>query len=259
MSWIRPPAVAGQFYPATPGTLQAMVDDLLAETTASGEPCRALIAPHAGYIYSGPIAASAYACLSAHREQVRRVVLLGPAHRAPVRGLAASSAAAWATPLGNVPLDQEAIEALVALPQVRFDDQAHAAEHSLEVHLPFLQRALAGFSLVPLVAGEAPPGEVAEALAHFGGDESAIVIVSSDLSHYYGYEQARALDRATSEAIERLQPLQPEQACGRVAINGLLELARKQGWRAHTLDLRSSGDTAGPRDQVVGYGAYLFG
>jgi len=259
MSWIRPPAVAGQFYPATPGTLQAMVDDFLAEATGNGEPSRALIAPHAGYIYSGPIAASAYACLRSRRAQVRRVVLLGPAHRVPLRGLGVSSATAWATPLGNVPLDQETIEELIALPQVRYHDEAHAGEHSLEVHLPFLQRVLADFSLVPLVAGEAAPREVAEVLARFAGDESTLLVVSSDLSHYYDYEQARALDRATSEAIERLQPLQPQQACGRVAINGLLELARQQGWRARTLDLRNSGDTAGPRHQVVGYGAYLFG
>lgn len=258
MSWIRPPAVAGQFYPATPGTLQAMVDAFLAGAAGNGERCHALIAPHAGYIYSGPIAASAYACLASRREQVRRVVLLGPAHRSPVRGLAASRAAAWATPLGNVPVDREVIEEIVTQPQVHYDDQAHAAEHSLEVHLPFLQRVLADFSLVPLVAGGATPQEVAEVLDCFAADESTVLIVSSDLSHFNDYEQARALDRATSEAIERLQPLQPEQACGQVAINGLLELARQQGWRARTLDLRSSGDTAGPHHQVVGYGAFLF-
>lgn len=258
MSWVRPPAVAGQFYPAARGTLQAMVDAFLADAASNGEPCRALIAPHAGYIYSGPIAAAAYASLAPRREQIRRVVLLGPAHRAPVRGLAASSASAWATPLGNVPLDEAAVQELVALPQVRFDDQAHAAEHSLEVHLPFLQTALADFTLVPLVVGEATAQEVAEVLEQFLGDESTLLVISSDLSHYQDYERARALDRATSEAIERLQPLQPGQACGRLAINGLLQLAQRLGWRARTLDLRNSGDTAGPPHQVVGYGAYLF-
>lgn len=259
MSWIRPPAVAGQFYPAAPGTLRAMVDEFLANVTGNGEPCQALIAPHAGYIYSGPIAASAYACLASRREQIRRVVLLGPAHRVPVRGLAASSASAWATPLGNVPLDEAAIQELVTLPQVRYDDQAHAPEHSLEVHLPFLQTVLADFSLIPLVVGEATPEEVAEVLEQFAGDDATLLVVSSDLSHYQEYEHARALDRATSEAIERLQFLQPGQACGQRAINGLLQLARQQGWRARTLDLRNSGDTAGPRHQVVGYGAYLLG
>jgi AmmeMemoRadiSam system protein B len=258
MSWIRPPAVAGQFYPAAPGALQSMVDEFLADAASHDEPCRALIAPHAGYIYSGPIAASAYACLVHRGEPIRRVVLLGPAHRVPVRGLAASSAASWATPLGSVRLDEAAIQELVALPQVRYDDRAHAAEHSLEVHLPFLQTVLADFALVPLVVGEATPQEVAEVLAHFAGDEATVLVISSDLSHYQEYERARALDLATSRAIEHLQPLETGQACGRQAINGLLHLARQEGWQAHTLDLRNSGDTAGPPFQVVGYGAYLF-
>jgi AmmeMemoRadiSam system protein B len=258
MSWIRPPAVAGQFYPAQPAALQAMVDGFLAGVAAPGEPCRALVAPHAGYIYSGPVAASAYARLIPLQEQVRRVILLGPAHRAPVRGLAASSAAAWATPLGNVPLDQQAIQELLVLPWVHYDDSAHAPEHGLEVHLPFLQRVLPDFVLAPLVVGEAAPDEVAGVLERFAGEGATVLIISSDLSHYHDYEQACALDQETARTIEQLQPLQAGQACGRHAINGLLQLARRQGWQGRTLDLRNSGDTAGPRDQVVGYGAFLF-
>jgi MEMO1 family protein len=258
MSWIRRPAVAGQFYPANPGQLRAMIDGFLEEAGGNGGLPRALIAPHAGYIYSGPIAASAYAHLAAGRPTIRRVVLLGPAHRVPVRGLAASSAAGWATPLGAVPLDQTVIRDLTVLPQVQLDDEAHAPEHSLEVHLPFLQTVLEDFRLVPLVTGEASAEEVAEVLARFAGDPETIVVISSDLSHYASYERARLLDEETAQAIERLQPLRLSQACGQNAINGLLVLARRLGWQGRTVDLRNSGDTAGPRDQVVGYGAWLF-
>jgi MEMO1 family protein len=259
MSWIRRPAVAGQFYPASPRQLQEMVDEFMADAAGNGQMPRAVIAPHAGYIYSGPIAASAYAHLEAGRESVRRVVLVGPAHRVPVRGLAASSAVAWTTPLGTVSLDGDAIRALVALPQVRYDDEAHASEHGLEVHLPFLQTVLDDFLLVPLVVGEASPIEVAGVLERFAGDPATIIVISSDLSHYEDYERARLLDQETSRAIEKLEPLNMGQACGQKAINGLLLLARQQGWRARTVDLRNSGDAAGPRHQVVGYGAYLFG
>jgi MEMO1 family protein len=258
MSWVRQPAVAGQFYPASPKQLQSMIDAFLAGASRNGALPRAIIAPHAGYVYSGPIAASAYARLAPGRAQFQRVVLLGPAHRVPVRGLAASSASAWTTPLGSVSLDQETIGELVLLPHVDFDDEAHAPEHGLEVHLPFLQTVLDNFRLVPLVAGEAPAAEVAKVLQRFAADPATILVISSDLSHYQSYERARALDHETSRAIEQLQPLGMEQACGRNAINGLLLLARQQGWGARTLDLRNSGDTAGPRHQVVGYGAYLF-
>lgn len=258
MSWTRRPAVAGQFYPAAPRQLQAMVDEFLAGAAGNGELPRALIAPHAGYIYSGPIAASAYARLRAGRGQIRRVVLLGPAHRVPVRGLAASSATEWATPLGTVPLDQEAIRDLATLPQVEIDDTAHAPEHSLEVQLPFLQTVLEEFTLVPLVVGEATSEEVAEVLERFASDPDTIMVISSDLSHYFDYQLARSLDQETARAIERLQPLRLSQACGQRAINGLLVVAQRQGWRARTVDLRNSGDTAGPPDQVVGYGAWLF-
>ncbi len=264
LSKVRPPAVAGQFYPADPHRLRATVDGFLrrARGNRDASPAalvpHAIIAPHAGYPYSGPVAATAYVQLAPGRDTIRRVVLLGPAHRVPVRGLAASSAAAFATPLGEIPLDRQAVERLVELPQVTLFDEAHAPEHGLEVHLPFLQLVLSDFHLVPLVVGEAMAAEVARALQPFAGDDGTLLVVSSDLSHFLDYESARQMDRQTSEAIEALQPLGAGQACGRHAINGLLQLARQRGWRAHTLDLRNSGDTAGPRDQVVGYGAYRF-
>lgn len=259
---VRQPAVAGQFYPADPQRLRTTVQEFLRQARGKGEaaaaPPRAIIAPHAGYPYSGPVAATVYAQVAAGRGSIRRVVLLGPAHRVPVRGLAASSAAAFATPLGDVPLDRDAVESLLQLPQVRLFDEAHAPEHGLEVHLPFLQLTLDDCRLVPLVVGEATPDEVAAVLEPFSGDEDALLVISSDLSHYLDYESARRLDRQTSDAIEALRPLGAGQACGRHAINGLLQLARTRGWQARTLDLRNSGDTAGPRDRVVGYGAYRF-
>lgn len=258
MNKVRHPAVAGQFYPADAARLRHLVEEYLEEASTDGELPRAIIAPHAGYIYSGPIAASAYAPLRPARDKIRRVLLLGPAHRVPVRGLAASSAAAFATPLGEVPLDRDAIRRLLALPQVHLQDDAHAPEHGLEVHLPFLQTVLADFQLVPLVVGEASPSAVAEVLAQFAADPETLIVVSSDLSHYQDYDTACYLDRETSNAIEHLHPLAAGQACGRYAINGLLHLARERGWHVQTVDLRNSGDTAGPHHQVVGYGAYLF-
>lgn len=256
---VRRPAVAGQFYPADAVSLQKMIHGFLQQVEAEGGVPRAMIVPHAGYPYSGPIAASAYARLAPAGERIRRVVLLGPAHRVPVRGLAASSADAFATPLGEVPLDEQAIRRLLELPQVEMMDAAHAPEHGLEVHLPFLQVVLDDFSLVPLVVGNATPQEVAEVLEMFAGDPATLIVISSDLSHYQDYDTACSLDRATSRSIERLRPLAAGQACGRYAINGLLLLAQQHGWQVQTVDLRNSGDTAGPRHQVVGYGAYVFG
>lgn len=258
MNKVRRPAVAGQFYPAEAPRLRRLVEQYLEEAAENGNLPRAIIAPHAGYVYSGPIAGSAYARLRSGREKMRRVLLLGPAHRVPVRGLAASSADAFATPFGEVPLDRDAIHRLLELSQVHLQDAAHAPEHGLEVHLPFLQIVLADFRLVPLVVGEVAPAAVAEVLAQFAGDPHTLIVVSSDLSHYQDYDRACHLDRQTSNAIEHLRPLAAGQACGRHAINGLLHLAREQGWQAQTIDLRNSGDTAGPRHQVVGYGAYLF-
>lgn len=259
---VRPPALAGLFYPRDAAALGAEVDALLAGTPQpDGAPCgriRAVIAPHAGYRYSGPTAAAVYARLAPQRAAIRRVLLLGPAHRVPVRGLALPAAAAYSTPLGSVPVDPDAGRALAALPQVRESAAAHALEHSIEVHLPFLQRALDAFTLVPLVVGDASTAEVAEVISALWADD-LLVIASSDLSHYLRHEVAAALDRDTALRILRLEPsLAPEQACGAAAINGLLRVAGQHGLRARLVDLRNSGDTAGERERVVGYGAFTF-
>ena len=262
MSHDRPPAVAGAFYPSDPEELDQIVRSCLegAEAQSSKAAPKALIAPHAGYIYSGPIAASAYARLASVRSSIRRVVLLGPSHVVPLVGLAASSADAFLTPLGRIPVDRAAVERVLALPHVELLDQAHAREHSLEVHLPFLQRVLDDFSLVPLVVGDASPEEVADVLDQLWGGPETLIVISSDLSHYHDYETARQLDAATSHAIENLSPeeIHGEGACGRVPVRGLLVVAKRRGLHAETIDLRNSGDTAGPRDGVVGYGAYVF-
>lgn len=260
MSKIRPPAVAGKFYPNNRQQLRQMVEGYVADADIApvGPRPKAIIGPHAGYIYSGPIAGTAYGYLARANGRVRRVVLLGPAHWVPFRGLAASSAEAFATPLGDVPLDQAARQSILALRQVRLFDEAHEPEHALEVHLPFLQVVLTSFSLVPLVVGAADPAEVAEVLQLLWGGPETVVIISSDLSHYHDYATAKMLDQATSQAIEQRRAVGEGQACGGKAVNGLLQMARQYGLRAETVDLRNSGDTAGPRDRVVGYGAYLF-
>lgn len=260
MTNIRQAAVAGMFYPEEADELRSLVDGYVHAGPAEKAAPKAIIAPHAGYVFSGPVAGTAYALLANDRERIHRVVLLGPSHRVPFRGLALSSADYFATPLGRVPVDRKAVAALDGLPQVRILDQAHAQEHSLEVHLPFLQRVLARFSLVPLVVGEATPDEVAEVLERLWDGEETRFVISSDLSHYLDYETAHRRDVATSRAIEELryQDIGYDDACGRVPVNGLLEVARRRRLRAQTLDLRSSGDTAGPRDRVVGYGAYAF-
>ena len=257
---VRQPAVAGRFYPEEPEQLRAMVRGFLDRAPALDVAPKAIIAPHAGYIYSGPIAASAYVCLGTLKERIQRVVLLGPAHRVALRGLAVPGGSAFSTPLGEVPVDEDAVRQILALPQVKTLDAAHDWEHSLEVQLPFLQEGLSPFDLVPLVAGDARPDEVAEVLDQLWSGDDTLVVVSSDLSHYQDYESAQRLDRAASRAIESLDErmLRTEQACGRVPIQGLLQLARERGLEAREVDLRSSGDTAGPRDQVVGYGAYVF-
>jgi hypothetical protein len=221
---------------------------------------RAVIAPHAGYVYSGPVAASAYARLAPWRGRARRVVLLGPAHRVYLTGLAAPSVDAFATPLGEVPVDRAAVERIAELPQVQVRDDAHRDEHSLEVHLPFLQELLGSFQLVPLVVGEAPPEAVAEVIECLWREPDTLVVVSSDLSHYHDYATARRLDAATTRAIEKMDPgsIGPEDACGCRPVAGLLVAAGRRGLGCHVVDLRSSGDTAGPRDRVVGYGSYVL-
>jgi AmmeMemoRadiSam system protein B len=238
-----------------------MIDGYFSDIAPSMQPApKAIVVPHAGYIYSGSIAASAYARLVPARERIKRVVLLGPSHRVAFNGLAVSSADFFRTPLGKIPLDKKAIESITRLPQVQILDEAHRMEHSLEVHLPFLQSILVEFSLIPIVVGDADSSQVAQVLEQLWGGEETLIVISSDLSHYHGYEIAQKMDRKTSNAIEALNPagIGVDQACGRNPLNGLLVAAAHHGLRAMTLDLRNSGDTAGTRDRVVGYGAYVF-
>lgn len=257
---VRRPAVAGSFYPADCDALRRMVTTLLDRAETDALPPKALIAPHAGYLYSGPVAASVYARLRKARDSIRRVVLLGPAHRVGFYGLAAPDEDWFETPLGRIPVDIQAIERAVALPTVFRYGEAHRPEHSLEVQLPFLQMALGEFSLVPLVVGSAIPEEVAEVIDLLWGGDETLIVVSSDLSHYLDYDTARRMDATTSESIVSLHDeiLHPGQACGYLPIQGLLRVAREHGLRGELVDLRNSGDTSGPREQVVGYGAYAF-
>lgn len=262
MGAIRAPAVAGTFYPADGARLRAVVEGCLgaARGAHDGRRPKALIAPHAGYVYSGPVAGRAFAALGAGAAQIRRVVVVGPAHFVPLRGLALPTAAAFRTPLGEVPLDGAALAALRDLPQVKVDDAPHAPEHGIEVELPFLQTLLGDFALVPLVVGEATPEQVALVLHRLWGGPETLLVISSDLSHYEAYARAREHDAATAVAIEGLDgaALGPADACGWLAIAGLLREARRRGLAARRLDLRNSGDTAGSRDAVVGYGAWAF-
>jgi hypothetical protein len=256
----RPPAVAGLFYPAERATLGRTVDDLLhgARPAARGVP-KALIAPHAGYVYSGPIAASAYALLAPARDRIKRVILLGPTHRVAVRGLALPGVRRFATPLGAVEIDSAAVDAIRQLPQVVISDEAHALEHSLEVHVPFLQKVLADFRLVPLAVGFATPEDVAEVLEKLWGGAETLIVVSSDLSHYLTYGKAQSADRATCDAILELSTdIDHEQACGATPVAGLMLAAQRRSLRPELLDVRNSGDTAGDKSRVVGYASFAF-
>lgn len=259
MSTIRPPAVAGLFYPADPGQLAHEVQEFLTEVRPQTLHPKALIVPHAGYLYSGPIAASAYATLQDIAPRIRRVVLLGPTHRVAVRGLAVPDAEAFDTPLGRVMLDTNALRAIAYLPQVVVSTAAHAQEHALEVQLPFLQSVLGDFTLLPLAVGMATAEEVAEVLEAVWGDDGTLIVVSSDLSHYLPYATAQRVDAQTADAILHLkQPISHEQACGGTPVSGLIIAARHHGLTPHLLDLRNSGDTSGARDRVVGYAAFAF-
>ena len=259
---IRPPAVGGLFYPGSAPALAAEVRSLLAAVPARAAApglLKALIVPHAGYRYSGPVAASAYALLRRRRDTIRRVVLLGPVHRVPVRGLALPAAQAFATPLGTLSVDREAVSQLLELRQVCVSRAAHAEEHSLEVQLPFLQEVLGAFSLVPLAVGDASPEEVAEVIEVVWGGPETLIVVSSDLSHFLPYERARRIDADTCATIASLaHSVSHEEACGGTPINGLMLAARRHHLAPTLLDLRSSGDTAGDRGRVVGYAAFAF-
>jgi AmmeMemoRadiSam system protein B/AmmeMemoRadiSam system protein A len=262
---VRAPAAAGTFYPADPAQLESTVATLVRdaaplerrEAPDDALP-KALVVPHAGFIYSGATAAAAYSRLRRLRGTIRRVVLLGPAHRVALRGLAIPESLAMSTPLGTIPIARRALDELGDLPQVRRSDHAHALEHSLEVQLPFLQHVLGDFELVPLVVGSATDAEIAEVIERLWGGDETLIVVSSDLSHYYDYSTAKRMDEATCAAIEAMAPerIGEESACGRAPLRGLLCAARSHGLEVHTLDLRNSGDTAGDRAQVVGYGAW---
>jgi MEMO1 family protein len=272
---IRPAAVAGLFYPADASHLRSSVRALLEGTSSpraaaftqnaealavEASPPKALIVPHAGYVYSGPVAGAAYRLLAKARDQITRVVLLGPSHRVAFTGMAATSARAYETPLGLIPIDQEWLNRARDLPQFRVLDEAHEGEHCLETQLPFLQVALGDFKLAPIVCGRIGAEAAADLLETLWGGPETLIVVSSDLSHYLDYQACRTLDEKTRAAIERLDPsaLGSEQACGAAPVNGLLTAAKRRGLRVKTLDLCNSGDTAGPRHRVVGYGAWAF-
>lgn len=257
---IRSAAVSGLFYPEDSRALAEMVARLMWEAGVyTDPPPKALIVPHAGYVYSGPVAASAYRTVNGNKK-VKRVVLMGPAHRIPVGGLVVPDSDAFSTPLGVVPLDRDGIASALSLPQVTTSSAAHALEHSLEVHLPFLQTALNDFSLVPLAIGEATSEQVAEVLGRLWGGEETLIVISTDLSHYLPYDAARQADMKTARAIVDMRPdqIRYDGACGAVPVRGLLAIAQQRGMKAELLDLRNSGDTEGDRERVVGYGAFAF-
>jgi AmmeMemoRadiSam system protein B len=260
MQTIRPAAVAEMFYPGDAAVLQASIDEMLAGAPAPGGLLpKAIIVPHAGYVYSGSVAAPAYRLVAELRSSVRRVVLVGPAHRVAVRGLALPTVDAFATPLGTIPIDQEACAAIAGLPQVVSNDAAHAEEHALEVQLPFLQSVLGAFSLVPLVVGAATTAEVAEVLERLWGGDETLIVISSDLSHFLPYDAAREVDVKTVDKMLRLDAtIDHERACGGTPVNGLLAVAKARGLSPKLLDLRNSGDTAGDRSRVVGYCSIYF-
>jgi len=275
---MREPAVAGLFYPKQPAELQASVQRYLREARgpgASAQSIKALIGPHAGFQYSGPIAGSAYAPLKSHAQAISRVVIFSPAHRVHVKGIAASSAHGFRTPLGPVPVDTEAVAGLLTLPGVKIHDEAHAPEHGVETHLPFLQEVLnhrhssdtpetqPRWTLVPLLVGDAEPADVVPVLEKLWGGPETLIVISSDLSHFLDYASATALDRRTADSIAALDAVAlasigDNSACGRIPLGALLQIAKAKNLKSVTLDVRNSGDTAGSRDQVVGYGAFVL-
>ena len=255
----RPPAVAGLFYPDDPYELRAVLSGYLDQSPAVPGRPKAIIVPHAGYVYSGPIAAAAYRAIAEVAPEIERVVLAGPSHRIPVPGIAVPDVTAFDTPLGQIPLDRPAIERLLQLPDVYATNLPHRLEHSLEVQLPFLQVTLPSFTLVPLAVGEAAPESMAAVFEACWGGPETLVVVSSDLSHYRDYAGAQAVDRDTVQAIlDRRDDLADEQACGCRVLNGFMRVARARGLSVRALDVRNSGDTSGDRSRVVGYGAFAI-
>ena len=269
MGPMRAPAVAGSFYPGRPGELAAAVKGYLAEaapgpSSETSPVPKAVIVPHAGYVYSAPVAAAAYARLAPLAGKVTRAVLLGPAHTVYFGAVAAPHAAAFDGPLGPLTVDREALWQLAGLSQVVQDDAPHAREHCLEVQLPFLQEVLGEVAILPLVVGDVAPKRVAEVIERLWGGPETLLVLSTDLSHYHTYRAAKERDAATAEAIEALEAARigPEDACGCRALGGLLLAARARGLAIERLDLRTSGDTAGRDgpggDRVVGYGAWAL-
>jgi AmmeMemoRadiSam system protein B len=261
MASVRPPAVAGLFYPGNAFDLARTVDGLLeqgAPAQAFDVP-KAIIAPHAGFVYSGPVAARVYARFATVRRRIRRVILLGPAHRVAVRGMALPGVSAFATPLGEVPIDEDSAAQLLKLPFIGNSTEAHRQEHCLEVHLPFFQKVFDQFTLVPLAVGRATAEEVAQVLELLWGGEETLIVVSSDLSHYHPYAEAQAIDKATAQAILALSTgIHHEQACGATPVTGLNLYAKRHGLRPELIDLRNSGDTAGDKARVVGYASFAY-
>lgn len=260
-AYTREPAVAGSFYPADTNALQNEINYLLAEiNTTAGTLPKVIIVPHAGYVYSGSVAASAYHTLLQYRDKIKRVVLLGPPHRVAVNGFALSNANFFATPLGNIPIDQTANKMLAYHRDVNINEQAHLYEHSLEVHLPFLQTVLDDFLLVPIIVGDVPPERVATMLEELMTDDSTLCVTSTDLSHFHNYTTAQKQDQATSQSIVDMdyKKIAYEDACGRNPLNGVLCWAKMHHLKVMQLDVRNSGDTAGTMDRVVGYGSYTI-
>ena len=261
MPSVRPAAIAGMFYPGKSDELSRNVDAMLAAATpACITPVpKAIIAPHAGFIYSGPVAASIYALLAPARAHIKRVVLLGPTHRVAIHGMALPGVDAFATPLGNIAIDAESVKKLMALPYVGASAEAHRLEHSLEVHLPFLQKVFDEFTLLPLAVGRATAQQVATALDLLWGGDETLIVISSDMSHYLPYADAQATDNATAQAILALRTdINHHQACGATPVIGLNLLAQQRGLKAQLIDLRNSGDTAGDKARVVGYGSFAY-
>jgi hypothetical protein len=260
MGKIRKPAVAGTFYPDDESQLKKLILNYLRSDKPGPNPPKAVIVPHAGYIYSGSIAGTAYDLIARTCKYVRRVVLIGPSHFVPISGIALSTADAFETPLGNIPIDKKAYQKITEEDGVLYSDQAHKEEHSLEVQLPFLQMVLGDFTLVPLAVGCIEEEKVANVLELLWGGPETLIVVSSDLSHFSNYEVAKKIDQVTAQAIETLKPenVQHSEACGAYGIRGFLKAAQAHHMKAETLDLRNSGDTAGDKDRVVGYGSFAF-
>lgn len=262
MASVRPAAIAGLFYPGSAGELSRTVDAMLAAvpvTNAAADVPKAIIAPHAGFIYSGAIAASVYARLTPARDRIKRVVLLGPTHRVAIHGMALPGVDAFATPLGVVPIDQAGVKSLMKLPYVGHNAEAHRLEHCLEVQLPFLQKVFANFTLLPLAVGRASAQQVADVLELLWGGDDTLIVISSDMAHYLPYDQAREVDSDTARAIVDLRTdLNHHQACGATPVTGLTLLAQRRGLKPTLVDLRNSGDTAGDKSRVVGYGSFAF-